>query len=157
MNTLKTILYMGSLHGFFTFYAPFPLAAWDRRLFDLGTLRYIAPPLWILGAGIIVICSIDMVRHGRGTPAHMDPPRKLIVTGLYRQVRNPIYLGALSALLGHIAWSGSGSVIAYFLCYVVAFQIMVVVLEEPVLRKNFGRSYEEYCSCVPRWIPKIWR
>jgi len=120
MNTLKTILYMGSLHGFFTFYMPYPLATLNARLFDLGALRYIAVPLWAMGAWIIICCSIDMVRWGHGTPAHLDPPAELVITGLYRHVRNPIYLGAL---LGHITWSGSGLVIAYFVCYVTAFHI----------------------------------
>src|SRR5512145_827124 len=117
MNSFKTILYMGSLHGFFTFYAPFHLATWAKPLFDLGTLRFIAVPLWAIGAWIVIRCCMDMVRSGRGTPAHMDPPKRLVITGLYRHVRNPIYLGALLALIGHILWSGSAWVIAYFLCY----------------------------------------
>ena len=156
MNALKTLIYMGSLHGFFTFYVPFQVATWTSPLFELGDLHYVAVPLWIIGAWIIIICSMDMIRKGRGTPAHMDPPKQLLITGMYRHVRNPIYLGALLALFGHIIWSGSGLVIAYSLCYVIAFQILVVVFEEPVLRRNFGREYEEYCGAVPRWMPKIW-
>ncbi len=94
-----------------------------------------------------------MVRRGGGTPAHRDPPKQLVITGLYHHVRNPIYLGALLALIGHIAWSGSLLVIAYFLCYVIAFDILIVFFEEPVLKKMFGTEYEEYCRKVPRWIP----
>ena len=155
MNSFKTLLYMGSLHGFFTFYAPFEIAKWIAPMFDVGVLRYSAVLLWIFGAWIIVRCCIDMIRLGRGTPAHMDPPKQLIVTGLYRHVRNPIYFGALLALVGHILWSGSVFVIAYFLCYVIAFQILIEVFEEPALRNKFGRDYDEYCSSVPRWIPKF--
>jgi len=155
MNTLKTILYMGSLHGFFTFYIPFRLAILIFPLFDMGMLHYIAIPLWILGAWIIVRCSRDMIHTGRGTPAHLDPPKELLIIGLYRHVRNPIYLGALLALLGHIIWSGSSLVMAYFLCYVIAFEILVLFFEEPVLRKVFGKEYAEYCKNVPRWIPRF--
>lgn len=155
MNSIKTLFYMGSLHGFFTFYMPFELDALDSTLFRLGTLRYIALPLWSMGAWIIIRCSMDMVRRGRGTPAHMDPPAELVITGLYRHVRNPIYLGALLALLGHIAWSGSGLVIAYFTCYVIAFHILILFFEEPVLRNKFGRAYDEYRKNVPRWIPRL--
>jgi protein-S-isoprenylcysteine O-methyltransferase Ste14 len=155
MNTLKTILYMGSMHGFFTFYLPFRLAMLRSPLFGLDNLRYIALPLWMMGAWIIIRCSMDMVRRGCGTPAHMDPPKRLLLTGLYFHVRNPIYLGALLALSGHIAWSGSGWVIAYFLCYVIAFQILIVFFEEPVLKKVFGKEYEDYCKNVPRWIPRF--
>lgn len=156
VNSIKTFLYMGSMHGFFTFYAPFQLATWSSPLFDLGGLRYMAVPLWIIGAWIIIRCSVDIIRRGHGTPAHMDPPKRLIITGLYRHVRNPIYFGALLALTGHILWSGSGWVIAYFLCYVIAFHILIVVFEEPALTTIFGEEYKEYLERVPRWIPKLW-
>lgn len=156
MNSVKTLLYMGSLHGFFTFYAPFEIAKWMARIFHVGALRVIAFPLWVAGAWIIIRCSVDMIRHGRGTPAHLDPPKQLLVTGLYHHVRNPIYFGALMALVGHIIWSGSGWVIAYFICYVMAFHILVVVFEEPVLRKKFDTEYEDYLKRVPRWVPKLW-
>lgn len=155
MISIKTLLYMGSLHGFFTFYVPIRLAGLGLSAFGPGALRYAALVLWPVGAWIIIRCSVDIVRRGRGTPAHMDPPLELVVTGLYRHVRNPIYLGALLTLLGHILWSGSGLVIAYFVCYVIAFHILVVVFEEPVLRDKFGRAYNEYCGSVPRWIPRL--
>lgn len=155
MNSIKTLLYMGSLHGFFTFYIPILLAGLGLSVFEPGILRSIALVLWPVGAWFIIRCSVEMVRRGGGTPAHMDPPLKLVVTGLYCHVRNPIYLGALLALLGHILWSGSGLVIAYFICYVIAFHILIVVFEEPVLRDKFGRAYEEYCGSVPRWIPGL--
>ena len=144
---------MGSMHGFFTFYLPLQLAIWGPSLFDLGILRYTAIPLWILGAWIIIRCCIDIVRRGGGTPAHFDPPRQLVITGLYHHVRNPIYLGGLFILIGHIAWFSSLLVTAYFLCYVIAFHILIVFFEEPVLKKMFGAEYEEYCRKVPRWIP----
>ena len=135
---------------------PYRLAALNGRLFDLGAPRYLAVPLWAMGAWIIIHCSIDMVRRGHSTPAHIDPPAELVITGLYRHVRNPIYLGALLALLGHITWSGSGLVIAYFLCYVAAFHILIVFFEEPVLRKKFGSEYDEYRHNIPHWIPRVW-
>ena len=155
MNIFKTIFYMGSLHGFFTFYAPFWIASWSPPLFHLGILRSLALPLWTVGAWIIIRCCIDIIRHGHGTPAHMDPPKELITTGFYRHVRNPVYLGALLAMIGHILWSGSIWVIVYFLIYVIAFYILITVFEEPSLRTRFGLGYEEYLKRVPRWIPRL--
>lgn len=155
MNTLKTILYMGGMHGFFTFYIPYLLVKTDPRYFDIGVFSYIAYPLWILGTLIILWCSVDMVRKGRGTPAHMDPPKKLIINGLYRYVRNPIYVGALLVLLGYILWSGSGLMLVYFLFFLLAYQILIVLIEEPILRHMFGEAYQAYCRQVPRWIPKL--
>jgi protein-S-isoprenylcysteine O-methyltransferase Ste14 len=155
MNALKTILYMGSLHGFFTLYIPYLIVKFDARYFNAGIFSYTAIPLWIIGAVIIVWCSVDMVQKGRGTPAHVDPPKKLIVNGLYRYVRNPIYLGALLVQLGFILWAGSGLMIVYFLLFTLAYQILIVLIEEPILRAMFGEEYLAYCSRVPRWIPKF--
>lgn len=153
MNTLKTTLYMGAMHGFFTFYLPYQLALLDRRLFDLGIWRYVAFPLWIVGTMIIIWCSIDIIRRGRGTPAHFDPPKELVITGLYCYVRNPVYLGALLVQLGYIFWFGSGVVISYFLLFFLAYHILIVFIEEPVLRNTFGAAYDDYMKRVPRWIP----
>lgn len=155
MNTLKTILYMGSTHGFFTFYLPYQLALSDKSLFDLGNLRILAFPLWFIGTLIIIWCSVDMIHKGRGTPAHFDPPKTLIINGLYRYVRNPIYLGALFVQLGYILWFGSGIMISYFLFFLLAYHILLVFVEEPVLRKTFGAAYDEYLKIVPRWIPRL--
>jgi protein-S-isoprenylcysteine O-methyltransferase Ste14 len=155
MNTLKTILYIGSTHGFFTFYLPYQLALFDHRLFDLGVFRYLALPFWIIGTLVIFWCSLDIIRKGRGTPAHFDPPKTLIINGLYRHVRNPIYLGALLVQLGHILWFGSEVVISYFLFFVLTYHILIVFVEEPILRNEFGVTYEEYTKNVPRWIPRL--
>ena len=155
MNTLKTILYMGIMHGLFTFYIPYQLALFDNRSFDLGTFRYLAFPFWLIGTLIIIWCSIDIIHRGRGTPAHFDPPKELVITGLYCYVRNPVYLGALLVQLGYIIWFGSGILISYFFLFVLAYHILIVFIEEPILRNTFGVAYEEYAKKVPRWIPHI--
>jgi protein-S-isoprenylcysteine O-methyltransferase Ste14 len=153
MNTIKTILYMGSMHGFFTFYFPYLLASQSQQIFEPGIIRLLAFPLWLTGTSILIRCSIDIVSRGRGTPAHLDPPRRLIVNGFYRLVRNPIYLGALLVQLGFIAWFGSGLLIAYFIFFMIAFHLMILLIEEPILKNTFGREYEDYMNRVPRWIP----
>ena len=155
MNIIKTLLYMGSLHGFFTFYLPYQLSSATNPLFDPGIFRYLAFPLWLIGTLIIIWCSVDIIRKGRGTPAHVDPPKILLVNDLYRHVRNPIYLGALLVQLGYIVWFGSGLMIIYFLLFVLAFHLLIVFIEEPVLRNAFGAAYDEYVKSVPRWIPRI--
>jgi protein-S-isoprenylcysteine O-methyltransferase Ste14 len=154
MNTLKTILYMGSTHGLFTLYIPYLLAS-RTSSFDFGVFRHLAFPFWILGALVIIQCSADMIRRGRGTPAHLDPPRELVVVGLYRYVRNPIYLGAMLFQVGFILWFGSALGIAYALLFFLAFNFLILIVEEPILRNQFGAAYEEYCRRVPRWIPKL--
>lgn len=155
MNIIKTLLYMGSLHGFFTFYLPYQISLVDNPIFKPGIFRYLAFPLWLVGTLIIIWCSMDFIRKGRGTPAHLDPPKILIVNGLYRHVRNPIYFGALIVQLGYIVWFPSGLMIIYFLFFVLAFHILIVFIEEPILRNAFGTAYAEYSKIVPRWIPRI--
>jgi protein-S-isoprenylcysteine O-methyltransferase Ste14 len=81
--------------------------------------------------------------------------KTLIVTGLYRHIRNPIYVGALLVQLGTIIWHVSIWLTLYFLSFIIAFHILIVFVEELVLQKMFGAGYNEYAKRVPRWIPGI--
>lgn len=155
MNTLKTLLYMGIMHGFFTYYFPYQLALRDVSLIDIGSLRFFAFPLWMMGTLIILWCSVEIIRRGRGTPAHLDPPKILIINGLYHLVRNPIYLGALLVLFGYILWFTSAWIILYTSCAFTGFNLLIIVIEEPILKSTFGAEYVEYAKDVPRWIPKL--
>lgn len=155
MNTIKTILYMGFMHGLFTVYLPLQLASRDKPLANFGLLAYLAFPFWILGVLIIVQCCADIIRRGRGTPAFVDPPKELVVAGLYRYVRNPIYVGAMLFQVGFILWFGSALAIVYALLFFLGFNVLILIVEEPILRNQFGAAYEEYCRRVPRWVPKL--
>ena len=155
MNILKTILYMGFMHGLFTLYIPYQLASRDKPFANFGLLAYLAFPFWILGALIIVRCSIDIIRRGRGTPAFVDPPKELVIAGLYRYVRNPIYVGAMLFQVGFILWFGSAWSIVYALFFFLGFNVLIFIVEEPILRNQFGATYEEYCRKVPRWTPRF--
>jgi protein-S-isoprenylcysteine O-methyltransferase Ste14 len=155
MNAFKTFLYMGIMHGFFTFYVPYRLSLLGARMIDLGPFRFMAVAFWLAGTFLILWPSADFVRKGRGTPAHADPPRELVISGPYRYVRNPIYLGALLVQMGTFAWFGSPILLIYLLMFLLAYQVLIVLIEEPTLRNSFGLDYEQYCQRVPRWIPKF--
>ncbi len=155
MNAIKTLLYMGSMHGFFTYYFPWQLASHDPGVVNTDIVRWLGIPLWLTGTLLILYCSIVIIRRGLGTPAHLDPPKTLLVTGPYRYLRNPIYLGSLLIQLGTILWFGSTLLLPYFLFFIIAYHILIVFFEEPVLHKMFGAVYEEYVKEVPRWIPKL--
>lgn len=155
MNAVKTVLYMAGMHGFFTYYLPWQLTSYDVWRFNSGLLRWVALPLWLIGTIIILRCTVDMIHMGRGTPAHLDPPQTLIVTGLYRYVRNPIYLGSLLIQSATILWFGCVLLILYVLFFIIAYQTLIVVFEEPALQKMFGAAYNEYRNEVPRWIPRL--
>jgi protein-S-isoprenylcysteine O-methyltransferase Ste14 len=93
--------------------------------------------------------------QGRGTPLPADPPRKLIISGFYRYVRNPIYVGVLLIFLGHFLWFGYWALLMYAIVSFLGVHAFVVLYEEPTLKRKFGPSYEDYLKRVPRWIPKL--
>jgi len=107
-----------------------------------------------LGASILIRCIVDFARVGRGTLAPVDPPLTLVIRGLYRYVRNPMYVGVVFVLLGESAVFGSTSLLLYTAVFFLLANLFVVVYEEPSLRARFGESYEQYRRSVGRWIPR---
>ena len=96
----------------------------------------------------------DFLVSGRGTLAPWDPPKRLVVVGLYRFVRNPMYLSIMILLLGWSLFAGSWWLAAYAAVLAVSFHLRVVLYEEPRLEHNFGAEWTRYRTAVPRWIPR---
>ncbi len=107
----------------------------------------------VIGASFYLWCAYDFVFIGRGTPAQFEPPKTLVIRGLYRFVRNPMYVGILLATIGQGFIFGSPAVFIYALLIFIMFHSFVVVYEEPVLRKMFGYDYTAYGKEVNRWLP----
>lgn len=100
----------------------------------------------------------SMVRfawRGRGTPAPWSPPERFVATGLYRFVRNPMYLGVLGLIVGQGLLFGSIRVLLWGGSAAVGFHLFVLFYEEPALRRRFGATYDAYRRDVPRWRPRI--
>jgi len=154
MTALKTSFFMLLVPGLLLGVLPAWLMAADRVLFSLGLFRWLAVPLWLIGAAVMLWCAWDFTVKGCGTPAPIDPPRELVISGLYRYVRNPMYDGALLVLFGHVLWFPSLALIVCPIIFLVSFHLFVVLYEERTLRKKFGAAYEAYCRSVPRWIPR---
>src|SRR5262249_45432439 len=93
--------------------------------------------------------------QGLGTPAPVAPTRNLVVTGLYRYVRNPMYVGVLAAIVGQAFLFGSVPLMGYALLVWLCFFAFVVLYEEPTLQSTYGASYERYRANVPRWWPRV--
>lgn len=106
------------------------------------------------GAILALSCIVTFVVIGRGTPAPFDPPRRLVVVGPYRLVRNPMYLGAGLALAGAALFYESWALLGYCAAFALVMCLFVVVYEEPTLRTTFGTSYVRYCERVQRWWPR---
>jgi protein-S-isoprenylcysteine O-methyltransferase Ste14 len=108
----------------------------------------------VLGVGVVVLgwCVRDFYVLGRGTLAPWDPPRALVVRGLYRYSRNPMYVGVLCIVTGWALGFQSIGLAIYAICLVVAFHVRVLVAEEPFLARTHGQAWLDYKARVPRWL-----
>ncbi len=124
------------------------------------------PVLRIVGA-LLIIASIPVLLdsfgrfalQGLGTPAPVFPTRHLVVSGLYRHVRNPIYVAVESTIVGEGLFFGNLRLLEYGALVWLGFHLFVLAYEEPKLRATFGAEYEAFCAHVPRWLPRLrpWR
>lgn len=119
----------------------------------LGPLELVGIAVCALGGLIAFWCIFAFVFVGKGTPAPFDPPRRLVVRGPYRYVRNPMYLGAGLALLGAALFYRSLPLLGYVALLFVAVQSLIVWYEEPTLERAFGDEYRAYRARVRRWLP----
>jgi protein-S-isoprenylcysteine O-methyltransferase Ste14 len=156
MTALKSLFFLVFVPGLLVGYVPFAFLLVGPRI-DTGFLAWIALPLWTIGAVTILWCFWDFLVKGCGTPAPMDPPKELVASGLYRFIRNPMYVGVLLMLFGHFLWLGYWSLLGYTAFFFIAFHLFVTGYEEPNLLKRFGMLYEKYLQEVPRWIPRFVR
>ncbi len=113
----------------------------------------------VIATGLYLVgwCFYDFAARGRGTPAPWDPPQHLVTSGPYCRVRNPIYIGVLTMLLGEAVFFGSLALLAWAAVTTLGFHLVVVLYEEPGLRDRFGSEYERYLADVPRWLPRSGR
>ena len=106
------------------------------------------------GGSLLLTCVGLFVLRGHGTPAPFDPPREFIAAGPYKFVRNPMYIGGLTVLLGFGLWQKSTSIVVFTALVAVVVHLFVVFLEEPGLEQRFGSSYINYKQSVNRWRPR---
>jgi protein-S-isoprenylcysteine O-methyltransferase Ste14 len=115
---------------------------------------------WLLivaGAAVLLQAFGQFALQGIGTPAPVAPTEKLVIKGLYRYVRNPMYLAVSSVIIGQAAVLGSWPLFGYAAGVGAAFSGFVLGYEEPTLRRQFGQEYEAYLQSVPRWLPRVRR
>ena len=120
---------------------------------EIGPAQAIGVAAVILGLSLSIWCVLAFGIFGRGTPAPFDPPRRLVVRGPYRYVRNPMYVGAIVALTGASLFYGSLALAAFTMLFAAIVHLFVVFYEEPTLTRLFGAEYTEYRRQVRRWRP----
>jgi len=107
------------------------------------------------GAALLIACIWEFAHAGRGTLAPVDPPRRLVVRGPYRYVRNPMYVSVTVIIIGEVLLTRSGALAVYGAVWFAMVNLFVLGYEEPTLRRRFGESYERYTREVGRWIPRF--
>lgn len=158
MNALllfKNLIFTIIVPGTFGVYIPMAIArATGAKAVGFGFFWLIGFGSLMLGALIYLVCVMEFAVRGRGTPAPIDAPKRLVVSGLYRYVRNPMYVGVLAVVLGLTFLTRSAELLGYAALLALVFHTFIRWYEEPALRRQFGAEYEEYCSAVGRWVPR---
>jgi len=152
---LRSLLWTALLPGLFAGYMPL-------RFFGLARVHVsLTNPVQLLallaigvGAALLVTCIWEFASSGRGTLSPVDPPRELVVRGLYRYVRNPMYVSVTMIVMGEVLLTRSRPLLVYWAIWFAAVNLFVIGYEEPTLRRRFGESYERYTRDVGRWLPR---
>jgi protein-S-isoprenylcysteine O-methyltransferase Ste14 len=153
----RAITYATLFIGFLFIYLPARVLSWSGMVRPpaIGVPQATGMATGAIGAAVALWCIFTFATIGRGTPAPFDPPRRLVIRGPYRFVRNPMYIGAGLALASAALFYQSLALLGYAALFFLATHIFVVGYEEPTLRRTFGPDYEAYCRRVSRWWPKV--
>jgi protein-S-isoprenylcysteine O-methyltransferase Ste14 len=154
---VRAATYAALFIGLVLVFVPGRVLAWSGlgRPAALGLPQLGGMLVAAVGAAVALWCILTFALVGRGTPAPFDPPRRLVVLGPYRAVRNPMYLGGALALAGAALFYQSLALLGYCAVFVLLTHLFVVAYEEPTLRRTFGQEYEAYCQRVGRWWPTL--
>ena len=155
---LFTILVPGTVAG----YIPYRLVNAVPPTWNKAELKWIGIGLIIIGITIYLICAINFLLKGLGTPSTWftgplkyvigDEPKKLVATGIYKYSRNPMYSAVLTVVMGEALFYQRIILIHYFIFLFILFHLVVIMLEEPHLKKKYGKDYEEYRKKTRRWF-----
>ena len=158
LAVLGSAIFLVIAPGIVAGYIPWRICRWHVGAGLLGTscLRVLGTLFIAAGLPVLLDSFARFALLGAGTPAPIFPTQRLVVSGLFRYVRNPMYVAVLSLIFGQGLLFGSVQVLEYGIAVWAAFYLFVLIYEEPTLRKSYGREYEEFSANVPRWIPR-WR
>ena len=150
---LKNVLFTVLVPGTVAVYIPLLLTRGQSPASGLTSVPGLV--LVAFGAGMYAWCVWDFATFGRGTPLPLDAPKRLVIRGLYRYTRNPMYVSVLTVLAGWVILFRSPVLIFYMLGAALVVHLFVIYYEEPTLRELFGQEYDAYCQRVGRWLPRF--
>jgi protein-S-isoprenylcysteine O-methyltransferase Ste14 len=133
---------------------PWLLTGWDSTDPPVAA-KLVGGVLIVAGASLLVAAFARFVVEGIGTPAPVAPPSQLVVGGLYRYVRNPMYLAVTTTIVGQAVQLGRPALLLYAALFLAVVAAFVHGYEEPVLARRFGADYDRYRRNVPAWRPRL--
>jgi protein-S-isoprenylcysteine O-methyltransferase Ste14 len=153
---VRSLLWTLLLPGMVAGYLPWRFFGLREVRLDPGDPLHLAGVVTMaVGAALLGACIWEFAHSGRGTLAPIDAPRELVVRGLYRYVRNPMYLSVATILLGELLLTRSPALLAFAAAWFLLVNLMVIGYEEPALRRRFGDSYRRYTRAIGRWLPSL--
>ena len=152
---IGTVLFLIFLLTLFLF-VPYNIKNSESQIypFEIGVFRYVGAVPIFIGVFFFLWSAWSLTFSGKGTPCPFYPPEEFVVSGIYRYVRNPMYVGGICILVGEALLFESTYIFLYAIGMFV-FLNLFVIFEEGNLKKSFGKSYEQYYKSVPRWIPRL--
>ena len=153
---LRSLLWTLLLPGMVAGYIPWRFYGLSHVHVDVtNPLTILALLLIAAGVVLLLACIWEFAARSKGTLSPLDPTKELVVQGLYRYVRNPMYLSVSTIVLGEALLARSRGLVVYWAIFFVIVNLFVRLYEEPTLRWQFGESYERYQRQVGRWLPRI--
>jgi protein-S-isoprenylcysteine O-methyltransferase Ste14 len=157
VSGIGTAIFLVIAPGFIAGLVPWWISGWrlEPPLFGISLFRFVGGALITLGVVGLLDSFARFAVQGMGTPAPVFPTRHLVITGLYRYVRNPMYVAVVSTILGEALILGNIVLLEYGAIVLLLFHLFVLFYEEPALTARFGSEYKRYRNNVPRWIPRL--
>ncbi len=150
-----SVLFLVVAPGVVAGLVPWWLTGWRAGSPYLLPVRIAGGALTVVGAAVLIAAFTQFVIEGRGTPAPPAPTERLVARGLYRYVRNPMYLAVLAVIAGQALLLSRPVLLAYAAAVGAAFGAFTHWYERPALMKRYGAQYEAYCQEVPGWLPRL--
>jgi protein-S-isoprenylcysteine O-methyltransferase Ste14 len=154
----RSLVFLVIAPGTFGAFVPWALTGWESRS-SPWPVRALGAVLVVAGAAIVLHAFVQFILEGRGTPAPVAPTEELVVGGVYRRLRNPMYVAVTAVIGGQALLLGSLELGVYAVCFWAVTAAFVMLYEEPVLMRRYGDRYRTYRDNVPAWIPRLrpWR
>jgi protein-S-isoprenylcysteine O-methyltransferase Ste14 len=154
---MRGLTYAALFVAFFLVFLPARVLerAGIEPLRQIGPAQIAGAVMAALGLSLALWCVLAFAVMGKGTPAPFDPPRRLVIRGPYRYVRNPMYIGAITALAGASLFYRSWALLGFTALFALTTHLFVLLYEEPTLGRLFGADYDRYRSRVSRWRPRV--